>query len=492
MTAGLQVPANILGSTEPRLWTPPLRPLTRETTRGFEVIDFANRFGMPLMSWQDFLCVHGLELNPDGTYRFRIVVVLVARQNGKTTVKQVISLWRLFIAGARLILGTAQDLSMAREVWQHCIEFIRADPDLSAELDCVRRTNGDEYLRLVNGARYKIEATTRSAGRGLSVDELNVDELREQRTWDAWSAVSKTTMARPYAQTWCMSNAGDDQSVVLNQLREAAISGRDPSIGLFEWSAPDGCDLDDDQGAAQANPSLGHPGGITWEAIRSARSTDPPNVYRTEVLCQRVDTLDGAIDLAAWKDCSDPSGDMSALRGTLAACVDVAPDGEHVTLAVAGVAEDGRARVELVDSWDSVDAALFELPEWLDVLDPRAVAWYPTGPASALGPLFRRLPKPDKARPRRKTVEVIELTGAKVAEACQTFAAAVLGRRITHASDALLDAHLAGAQKLWQGDGWRFVRRGTGHVDAAYAAAGAAHTALTMPIALPKPRMGVV
>jgi hypothetical protein len=484
-------PANLVGRTEPRLWTPPLRPLTRDTTRGFEVIDFANRFGMPFLPWQEFLVVHGLELLPDGRYRFRIVVVLVARQNGKTTVKRVVSLWRLFIDRARLILGTAQDLSLAREVWQACIDVIQGDPDLADELDCVRRTNGDEYLRLVSGGRYKIAATTRSAGRGLSVDELNIDELREQRSWDAWSAVSKTTMAREYSQTWAMSNAGDDQSVVLNQLREAALSGRDPSLGLFEWSAPDGCDLDDDEATAQANPSVGHPGGITWQAIRSARATDPPSVYRTEVLCQRVDTLDSAIDLGAWKDCRDPAGDMTSIRDRLAACVDVAPDGAHVTLAVAGLADDGRVRIELVDSWDSVDAALFELPEWLDTIGPRAVAWYPTGPSSALGPLFRRLPKPDKNR-RRKTIEVVELTGAKVAEACQTFAAAVLGRRVTHAADALLDAHIAGAQKLWQGDGWRFVRRGSGHVDAAYSAAGAVHTVLTLPDEQVQPRMKVV
>jgi hypothetical protein len=44
-----------------------------------------------------------------------------------------------------------------------------------------------------------------------------------------------------------------------------------------------------------------------------------------------------------------------------------------------------------------------------------------------------------------------------------------------HGGDALLNGHLGGAKKYHSGDGWRFVRRGTGHVDAAYAAAGAVH-----------------
>ena len=30
-----------LGKTEPRVWTPPLRPLTRETTLGYDGVEFA-------------------------------------------------------------------------------------------------------------------------------------------------------------------------------------------------------------------------------------------------------------------------------------------------------------------------------------------------------------------------------------------------------------------------------------------------------------------
>src|SRR5262245_1903413 len=74
----------LLGRTEPRLFTPPLRPLNRKTSRGFEVIDFAKMIGEPLLPWQEWAVIHALELNPDGTYRFRTVLILVARQNGKS------------------------------------------------------------------------------------------------------------------------------------------------------------------------------------------------------------------------------------------------------------------------------------------------------------------------------------------------------------------------------------------------------------------------
>jgi Terminase large subunit, ATPase domain len=457
-----------VGRKEPRLATPPQRRLTRKTSRGFEVVEFAEMIGEPLLPWQEYLVKHALELNPDGTYRFRTVLVLVARQNGKSSVKRIVSLWRLYMEGAKLILGTAQDVAQAREQWQMCIDTIRANPDLDAEVEQERRVNGDEWFKLSSGGRYKIAASNRRAGRGLSIDELTIDELREQRSWDAWSALSKTTMARANAQTWCMSNAGDDESVVLNQLRDAALSGRDPSIGLFEWSAPDGCELDDWKAIAQANPGLGHT--ISPQAIKSALGTDPPNVYRTEVLCQRVDQLDGAVDLGAWRACADPSGTIP--RRDLVACFDVAPDGQHATLAAAAVMADGRARVEIVRAWKSTDAARDDLPGLLAELKPTAVAWYPAGPAAAVAPILRPLDGN------------VELKGLQVAEACQGLADLAQARQVIHPADPLLDAHISGAAKLPSGDGWRFTRRG-GHVDAAYAAAGAVHVALTVPAVTP-------
>ena len=460
----------LTGNTTPRLWTPPLRPLNRHTSRGYSVCDLAELVGEPLLPWQRFAVIHGLETVPGGQFRFRVILILVARQNGKSHLKRMVSLWRLYVDGARLVLGVAQDVSLAREQWSYALDTIHASPDLASELDQVRRVNGDEWFRLSSGGRYKIAASNRKAGRGLSIDELNIDELREQRNWDAWSALSKTTMARPRAQIWAMSNAGDDESVVLNQLRDAALSGRDPSIGLFEWSAPDGCELDDTAAWCAANPGLGIT--VSEAAIRTAITTDPPNVFRTEVLCQRVAWLDGAVDLLAWNDCSDPSGTMDALRGRLAACFDMAPDGAHCTLAVAGLLDDGRPRVEVVKAWKTSDQARAELAELRDRVKWQAFGWFPTGPAGALAPLINTWPEQEP------------LTGMRVAELCQGLADLTRARRIVHPADPLLDAHIGGANKLPSGDGWRFTRRGggeAGHVDAAYAAAGAVDVALRLP-----------
>lgn len=461
-------PKKLLGKTEARLFTPPLRPLNRRTSLGYELADFAEMIGEPFLPWQRWFAIHALELLPDGSFRFKVILLLVARQNGKSSFGRTFTLWRMYVDGARNVLGVAQGLSLAREMWSISLSTIRRCPDLGAELEKTSNTNGDEWFRLTSGARYLIRAANREAGRGLSIDQLNIDEIREWRNWDAWGALSKTTMARPRAIILAMSNAGDMQSVVLNRLTDSGMSGRDPTIGIFEWSAEPGCALEDPQAWRQANPALGYT--ISEQAIRTAMTTDPPNVFRTEVLCQKVDHLDSAIDLSAWKSCADAAGTMDQLRSRITACVDVALDGAHVTLAVAAETPDGRIRTEIPAAWDGTDAARLELPALLDKIGAQVTAWYPSGPAAALAPLLR-------ARPNS-----LELTGGKVTEACQGLADLTRDQLVVHPADPLLDAHIGGAQKLNSGDGWRFVRRGAGqHCDAAYACAGAIYAVQTMP-----------
>lgn len=451
-----------VGSPVPRLGTQPARDLTPETSRGFSLCEFAERIGQPLLPWQKTAAVRALELNEDGSYRFRTVLILVGRQSGKTTLLKTWALWRLYEDGAKLVLGAAQSLDIAREAWQGSVE-IAAEAALPTGK--VRQANGEQCLWTDTGARYRITAATRGAGRGLSVDMLIMDEVREQRDWSAWSALSKTTIARPKGQIVCISNAGDDESVVLNTLREAALSGKDDTVCLLEWSAPDGCDLDDPEMWAMSLPGLGH---ILDEAsVRSAIATDPPAVARTELLCQRVTTMNSAIDGNGWSAGADPTGSIAPYRGRLTAGIDVSLDGNHVALVVAAMVGDDKVRVEPVASWTSTMEARRELPALLDQIAPLELCWFPGGPANSLAPLLKSF-----KRSR-------EVTGADITAACMGFSDLVQAGLVVHNADPLLDGQVATAAKLAQGDGYRFTRRGSGNCNALYAAAGAVHAART-------------
>jgi hypothetical protein len=475
----------LVGVAEPRLYTPPLRDLDKSTSAGWEVEAFARIvLQLELDPWQAWFLRHALELNEDGTFRFRTVLLLVARQNGKTTVMQVLTMWALFTR-AMFVVGTAQDLSIAREAWDAVRFRIRDDPELAAwaPRGHVSTANGKEQIRLVNGGRYIVKATTADAGRGIpGVGLVLMDELRTHTDWAAWAALSNTTMAVPNALIVGMSNAGTDDSVVLNELRDLALAGTDPSLGLFEYSAPPECDLEDREGWRQANPSLGH-GRLTERALESAMRKSPAAIFRTENLCQRVETLDTAIDSGAWRNSRDPVDVAEYREAPMYGGLDVSRDGARCTLVIGTPVGGGRARVWVAKAWESVDLARAQLPDVLAALDLRRLAWNPSGPAAELAPVIRAAGR--RKGSSRGTV-LVEVNGVALSEACMGLAGTVRSRGVLHSGDPLLDAQLAGCARLWQGDRFVFTRRGAGHAEAAYALALAVHAILTAP--KPRPR----
>jgi Phage Terminase len=463
----------------PRWATPPLRRLTRHTSGGHEVIQFASELGVDLMPWQRWALIHGLEKLPGGRPRFRVVLILVGRQNGKTTILQVLALHRMVTGLAKMVLGTSTNMEYAREAWNVSVELAMEKlPHLIPGPRGIKRGALDTSLTFTNGARYKIASANRRGGRSLAVDLGIADEIREHGDWEAWAAMEGATTARRNSQIWCLSNAGDDRSVVLNFLQESAqatikTGEGEQTLGLFEWSAPEDCEIDDESKWPMANPALGYT--IDLETLRSKLNTTPPAVFRTEHLCQRVQSLDEAIDNSAWRDLADLSASLEGLRDRVALCVDVALDLRHITLAAAAVDNSDRVQVEIVDAWESVDQARMALPALLEQIKPRVLGWFPGGPGATLA---------SYAKPLKKTVEI---KSHDVTAVCQGFAEQVLARRILHQGDPLLSAQVSGASKLYVGDGWRFTRKGPGHVDALYAAAGATHLARTLPPPSPRP-----
>ena len=56
------------------------------------------------------------------------------------------------------------------------------------------------------------------------------------------------------------SNAGDRQSVVLSSLRDKALAtaaDRTSTLGIFDWSAPGGCELETEPLGLKGTPRLG-------------------------------------------------------------------------------------------------------------------------------------------------------------------------------------------------------------------------------------------
>jgi hypothetical protein len=484
-----------LGSITPRLWTPPLRRLSPATSYGFRVVWFAaNVLRQPLDPWQQWSVIHLGELLPDGRPRFRQLLILVARQNGKTHLCKVLALYWLFVERQGLVYGTSTDREQAKEAWQAAVDTALEVPALAARSRKIRVANGSETFPTTDRCEYKIGASNSRGGRGKTIRRAIGDELREQHTWDAYNAVTYATNAVRDAQLVYITNQGDKRSVVLNTLRDAATKGTDPRLGLQEWSAAPGTHPMDVTGWAAANPQLGRrmdPDVIRGPAMRvSQPGADPQELtgFLTEALCMAVDQLDPAINPAGWADCHDPAPLDVAARRQLAAVVDVAPNLQHATLGAAQVMPDGRTRVETIAAWDGPDTMArlrAELPAWVARVRPRKLGWYPRGPAATLDADLRDRRKAGRYAWPPPGVAVEEIR-ADAPAVCMGFATLVDQRAIAHSGQELLTAQVDQAEKLHMpSDVWVFTRRGLGQVDAVYAVAGAVHLART----LPRPRV---
>ena len=356
----------MMGKTEPRIFTPPLRKLTRKTSLGFAAIEYANTIlDMELYPWQEWALIHALEIVGDlkgsWRFRFRTVFFMVSRQNGKTELSKVIASFFLNVLRVETVFGTSLSMDKAEEVWEAVIREQETHPALAQDIQTVARRNGGKKLVLTGLRTYKVGAPTRRAGRGDANDLVMLDEVREHRDWETWSAAVASTNAKPNGMTVCFSNAGDPDSIVLRQIRSQAIEkiegkkandfGGDvdaDNLALFEWSAPEKAETDDMKALAQANPALGY-GKLTERALMANRETFPESKFRSECMCQQVETiLPEPFPDGAWMGGQDPESyireDSELFWG-----IELSQDRKWTTIAVCGMREDGNYHVEVVE-----------------------------------------------------------------------------------------------------------------------------------------------
>ena len=355
----------MLGYTEPRIYTPPLRDLTEETSLGFMCIEYMTKvLGKKLYPWQEWSLIHALEITGDirksWRFRFRTILIEVARQNGKTVDSEGFASFFLNVLGVKNVFGTSLSLDKAEEVWEAVVADQENTPDLCGEIDRVVRTNGSKRLILKGGRVYKVGAPTRRAGRGDSNDLVLLDEVREHRDWETWSAAVASTNAKPNGLVICFSNAGDPDSIVLRQLRSQAIAAIEgtkamdlggevdvATLGLFEWSSPDDAPTDDIDALAHANPAMGY-GLLTERALLSNRMTFPENKFRSECMCQQVETiLPQPFPDGSWDACLDNESRIPP-ESDLYFGIDLSDDRRWTSIGVCGLREDGNWHVEVV------------------------------------------------------------------------------------------------------------------------------------------------
>lgn len=463
-TSALDAPP-LKGHTEPRLFIPPLRELTSDTSWGFECIEFLEKvLGWTLLPWQRWLYIHALEKDEGGTgFRYQTIVLLIARQNGKTQWLKGLGLWKLYMDGAKQVLISAQNLEMAETTLAEVVADVKANRVLRREFRRFSQTNGKYKLVLKPDPddedgphrEWRAAVSSRKGGRSLSADLAELDELREQQNWLAWNAIVPTTTARPRSLVVCASNAGDATSVVLRSLRDGSIqrilSGEtaDTRTFLAEWSAPDDVPHDDPEYWPLANPALGYLPGFTEESLRGRLEAMHDNIpgWRTEHLCQWVDALEpGIIPAADWSATTDVES-KRAPGAKVFASVDINFARTKGYVAIASRREDEKLHIEVIAAERGTEWIIPWLLERKDRFE--AVIVQARGaPASGL------------IEPMREAgLDVIELGGADLTRAYGYVFDLICDRKIAHRPSPVLDAAAESARAKIIGDSWVIDRK---------------------------------
>lgn len=459
-------PERLMGSGTPRIHS----KLNDLPSRGLEIIDFSEQLGVKLMPWQKFVFEHAMKVKPDGRWKHPIVTIVAARQNGKSTIMEMSILGRMYLWKEPLQLGSAHVLTTSLETFRHIVNIIESHDQLSKEVKKIRWAHGSEEIELMSGARYVVKAAN-AAARGFAKPEtVYMDETRQLKDTEAWSAMRYTMMAAVNPSLWTFSNAGDQHSLILNQLRDrgmASAAGAEDDIAYFEWSAYSD-KIADERNWVASNPALGHT--IHEDNIRAVLN-DPPDVVQTEVLCRWVNTISGAIPAKEWNECGVDSVELDVEKVTWFG-LDLSPDRRDGALVAAQKNPDDTFNIKLLHTWHNPIS-----------LDDKAIA-------NDIAPYARKYPIEYVAFSKRTSsavaarlqpagIPIVDIDGALYGQACDELLGAITSKRLIHGKQTELSKQILSAVRLPMGDGgWIIGRRASSvAVCAAVASALATHFA---------------
>jgi len=339
------VPRTLKGHAKPRIAPPiPARAGVADFRKA------AVGMGITLMPWQETAARYLTATDPKGRHLYREVCIVVARQNGKTTLMKPLIVEALR-AGKR-IMHIAQTRELPRQMFGVIADAMSAEPDLfpkrRGRTIWPRYGSGQEEVTLANGGVYRIAAANRGGSRGFANDLLVVDELREMVDFDILNAAEPTLTMSPDPQLIYLSNAGTEASVVLNAVRSRA--GEDESLAYLEWSAGTDRPVDDREGWREANPAMGHYPQVLREieiSYNARRIEGTLAQFETERLCRWVTSLrEHLVDADAWKACEAPTLEEPSARPYMAVSMD--PSGKRASAALAWTQADDTIGLKLL------------------------------------------------------------------------------------------------------------------------------------------------
>lgn len=470
-----------------------------EYSRGPEAIELAEMAGLTLDQYQRDLLIDGCMVTGD-RWTSPEVGIELSRQNGKSVIFYARSLAGLFLFGSRLIVYTAHKGETAMEAFGIIDDLIGGTPELKREVARVSRTNGKEFIKLHTGQRIKFRTRTSGGGRGLSGDDVIVDEAQDADD-DDMAALLPTTMARPNSQIWYGGSAGGQSSTVQGRLVKRCTDGS-PGLVYYRFAASEDDDPAAPETLAKTNPALGR--RILLEKLLMAQRSLAVDKFAAEHLgigdYPRAEGEDWVIPRSAWERALD---EQSRPIGPVVFSVDVKPNRDWGSIGVAGRRRDGHRHGEVIEQsrgtrW--ITPRLVRLtaknPHLGVIIDPAGPAGSLIGEIEDAGIKVTTTTAQEMARACGELYDRVTAQAPCPGDGtCARLAAETPcpGREHTcpwpefhHRGSAVLTSALASASTRKLGDAWAFRRHGIADISPIVSVA-LANYGLTMLAAPPKP-----
>lgn len=403
------------------------------------------------MPWQQQVADTACEIDPvTGEWAYPIVILIVQRQAGKTSVVGSTGVHRAITGEDRGVWYTAQRRQDARDNWMPLVKRLLRSP--LADMSKVRLSQGSEGITFPTGSEYRIFAPVEDALHGKATDLVMVDEgwaFDEVRGDELTQAIVPTFATRP-GQMWIMSAAGTAASTWLLGLRNTGRAfvdaGRRDTIAYFEWGIGDDVDPTDLAAVALAHPGYGYT--LRPSGLIQAAATMKAGEFARAFGSRWTGAAERAIPALLWSSASGPAVPLPTGPGGFAVAYDVGLDGADAAVAIAWRDAAGVVRVELADSRPDAGWLVPRLVEIETTHRPRATAFDHYGPAVAAG---------DAAK--RAGLEHISTTTDDYVLACAGFLAGLVDGSIKYTPHPALDAAAEAAAKRPVGDRWVWGRR---------------------------------
>lgn len=452
------------GLVVPPRWATPRTPGRR--TYGPAVGKVGASLGYPPMPWQRQVSEVGNELLDDGSWAYKLVIVTVQRQAGKTTLTTPTVTQRGHTKERARMWLTAQRRQDARDTWMESANLLRAK---LKPLVRVRESNGSESITFrATGSTFRPFAPTRDGLHGKSNELVIVDEawaFDDAQGSDLDSAILPT-FTTTGGQLWVFSTAGTADSAYLLRLvdkgRAAVGAGTRQGIAYFEWSLPNdlielvtagiASDASPEQREAAFQAILAHHPGAGYtlreDALAAALDQMKPGDFLRAYGNVWTQTTDRKIPEHVWEACRAERAAWTPPEAPPALAFDVAIDRSSAAIAAAWrTFPGGPVRVDIV--WTGAPGALLaRLTELRAKWRPVAIGYDAFGPA---------LDVADEAT--RSGIELTATTGREYAAACASLLASCMDARLLHPDSPPLNDAVANAAAVPFGDAWKWSRR---------------------------------